>query len=538
MYVLFIYTTYLNIYIHYYLSSHIYIAGHVDGRVCIREFDRKTGFVIASADFLVHKRRVISISSDTIPTCNTDVMVTCDESGIIIVWTIILKSTYNQNSNNNSSSSSKHSNYIISRRPQRLFYCDPHSSGLMICKISWYLGVIVVVSGDKVNVYSIERDELIRSFYIDATLESSQTSTYSSPLSSLETNNHHKPINSNEFNTANSNLNTNYSQDTTTKSSTNPHTSNGSKGSNSIQSLYTTTGPSTRMYGFNRNIYDSNHSEMISKPIIITHNMILSDFGMVIVYIELTRQIESLIDYGEHHHNHTEYYVIIYSISGYQAGILQCTSEVTYMKCPDRYDYVMLGYNDGTVSICCAMTLHILFSFQPHLFCVPVSISDKDIYHKMRSSLTSSSSPTSSSASSSDSIDDKKHEKNSNSSTADNHNKPSLTTDPSPIISVSWGPHRDRPSIMCITTESGILYFKAFPDFIKWERNRTPTTLQQLTNVPIQAVKGTIIQAQNWTAETAGVLAQNARILADDALTGLKKNKVVKGVASFFGLGR
>ena len=84
----------------------------MDGRVCIREFDRKTGFVIASADFLVHRRRVISISSDTIPTCNTDVMVTCDESGIIIVWTIILKSTYNQNSNNNSSSR-KHSNILF-----------------------------------------------------------------------------------------------------------------------------------------------------------------------------------------------------------------------------------------------------------------------------------------------------------------------------------------------------------------------------------------------------------------------------------------
>jgi predicted nucleic acid binding AN1-type Zn finger protein len=478
-------------------------------------------------------------------------MVTCDESGIIIVWTIILKSTYNQNSNNNnnnnnnnSSSSSKHSNYIISRRPQRLFYCDPHSSGLMICKISWYLGVIVVVSGDKVNVYSIERDELIRSFYIDVSLESSQLPTYSSPLSStdssFETNHYHQSIKSNEFNTVNSNLNTNYSQDTT--STTNPHTSCSSKGNNNIHSLYTTTGPSTHIYGCNRNIYDHNHSELISKPIIITQNMILSDFGMVIVYVELTRQIESLIDYGEHHHNHTEYYVIIYSISGYQAGILQCTSEVTYMKCPDRYDYVMLGYDDGTVSICCAMTLHILFSFQPHLFCVPVSISDKDMYHKMRNSVISlsSSSPslsTTSSASSSDSIDDKKHER-SNNSTADNHNKPSLTTDPSPIISISWGPHRDRPSIMCITTESGILYLKAFPDFMKWERNRIPTTLQQLTNVPIQAVKGTIIQAQNWTAETAGVLVQNARILADDALIGLKKNKVVKGVASFFGLGR
>ena len=160
--------------------------------MCIREFDRKTGFVISSADFLVHKRRVVSISSDNIPTGNTDVMVTCDESGIIIVWTIILKTIYNQgtgsgaggggghnnnrtnsaNSNTNNSSSSntyhKNSNYIISRRPQRLFYCNPHSSGIMICKISWHLGVIVVVSGDRIHVYSIERDELIRSFYIDA----------------------------------------------------------------------------------------------------------------------------------------------------------------------------------------------------------------------------------------------------------------------------------------------------------------------------------------------------------------------------------
>ena len=32
----------------------------------------------------------------------------------------------------------------------------------------------------------------------------------------------------------------------------------------------------------------------------------------------------------------------------------------------------------------------------------------------------------------------------------------------------------------------------------------------------LQAVKGTIQQAQNWTAETAGAIAQNAKSLAEE----------------------
>ena len=57
------------------------------------------------------------------------------------------------------------------------------------------------------------------------------------------------------------------------------------------------------------------------------------------------------------------------------------------------------------------------------------------------------------------------------------------------------------------------------PDFIKWEKNRSPSAFAQLASVPLQAVKGTLLQA----AETAGVFAQNARSLADDAMTELKK---------------
>jgi hypothetical protein len=70
------------------------------------------------------------------------------------------------------------------------------------------------------------------------------------------------------------------------------------------------------------------------------------------------------------------------------------------------------------------------------------------------------------------------------------------------------------------------LFFKALPDFVRWERTRCPTALQQLVQAPLQAVRGTIHKAQNigaWTTEQAGTLAQNAKLFADDAIGELKK---------------
>jgi hypothetical protein len=90
--------------------------------------------------------------------------------------------------------------------------------------------------------------------------------------------------------------------------------------------------------------------------------------------------------------------------------------------------------------------------------------------------------------------------------------------DSSAIVAITIGPSEANPAILCISTEAGNLYFKAFPDFIKWEKHRNPSVLQQIASEQLQVVKGTILQAQNWTTETAGVIAENAKSIADDAM--------------------
>lgn len=100
----------------------------------------------------------------------------------------------------------------------------------------------------------------------------------------------------------------------------------------------------------------------------------------------------------------------------------------------------------------------------------------------------------------------------------------SANSAPSPILAIALGPNRGAPSLLVVSTESGAVYFKALPDFVRWEKQRQPSTLSQLVNsAPLQAVKGTLLQAQNWTQETAGVIAQNARSFADEAVSELKR---------------
>ena len=62
------------------------------------------------------------------------------------------------------------------------------------------------------------------------------------------------------------------------------------------------------------------------------------------------------------------------------------------------------------------------------------------------------------------------------------------------IICVRVGPSPDTPSLLCVTSAHGALYVRPLPDFVRWERTRIPSALSQLVNVPIQAVRGTILQ--------------------------------------------
>ena len=64
------------------------------------------------------------------------------------------------------------------------------------------------------------------------------------------------------------------------------------------------------------------------------------------------------------------------------------------------------------------------------------------------------------------------------------------------------------------------MFLIPFPDFVKYERMHSTSAFSQIVNAPIQAVKGTIQSAQNFTilaGDAAGSLAHNAKGMADDA---------------------
>jgi hypothetical protein len=389
--------------------------GHADGRILVRELDIKTGFVKSVGEFRAHKKRVVSISSDSIPFANTDVIATLDESGQTLIWTV---------SKVRAGTNLVSYNYIISRRPQRLFRCDSQSD--MICGLSWQMGVVVVLSGCSVQIFSIERDERFCFFQIST------------------------------------------GQDANVCKSINP---------DDKCSGFSFTGPV-------RNIGDAFNASDVLKTNTTNglDKMILSDCGNVII------QTAS--------HN-----LVSYSLLGECTGSVTTDSSVTFLNCPDNGDVVISGHSDGSVCFFRSQNLVLLYTFAPYLKCVHQSLNLPLQKERLKESQKFAT------------------------STLNNYdeNQTNLSVASSPVLTVTIGPNRAFPALIVVTTISGCIFFKALPDFVKWERGRSPSALAQLASVPLQAVRGSLQQAHNWTAETAGVLAQNARVLADDAIGELKK---------------
>lgn len=141
-------------------GKYIFSAGKVDGSVSVREIDPRTGFVKSEGDFCSHRSTVVHIAVDTIPNATTEVVASCDCDGFVLVWTVSelrqpvggpLGGLFERES-------------VISRRPQRVFRCKPHSE--LCCDISCKMGVVVACSGAQVYLFSIERDELLNRFNI------------------------------------------------------------------------------------------------------------------------------------------------------------------------------------------------------------------------------------------------------------------------------------------------------------------------------------------------------------------------------------
>lgn len=418
--------------------------GNIDGAIAIREMDLKTGFIKSCADYYAHKRKVLSISIDTTP--DYQIIASCDEGGLVLVWTIIPPNPSHAN----------RSVYAISRRPQRLFRIEPHPD--MHVEISWQMGIVIAVTGITVKIFSIERNELLRTFIMKFMIE---------PEPNLIA-----------F-----------------------HGSTTASSPEEIMYEWTVNGPYDRLFGKKK--YLLLESDDLLAPKYITRRFVVSDYGILVVHMEAFIYVDSLLEYEDQ--LHMQHLLVAYTISGVRTAIITPFSPVTCLVCPDRGEVVIAGHRDGSIVFYQAQDLTILHKFQPSTSCIPMNLS------------LPGGTPSGGTTSKRSSAAEVSHGKSKALSKLE---RPSDTT---AIISISVGPNRSSPAVICATTEAGNVYFKALPDFIKWERNRSPSALAQLASVPLQAVKGTLIQAQNWTAETAGVFAQNARSLADEALTELKK---------------
>lgn len=130
--------------------------GFVDGRISVWELDSVTGFVQSSGDYLQHRCRVVCVATDAIPTTNTDVIASLDQSGVILIWAVAKVRL----------PGSIEGSSILFRHPQRRFRC--WKSNAMFLDISCNIGIVVCLSKDIVSVYSIERDELLNSFVLSS----------------------------------------------------------------------------------------------------------------------------------------------------------------------------------------------------------------------------------------------------------------------------------------------------------------------------------------------------------------------------------
>ena len=126
-----------------------------------------------SGDFIGHRNRVIALASEGIPGANTDVVASCDGQGCVLVWTVsrIAAAPQQQGGQQQQAALGPNYTFIISRRPQRMFRANPCVNASV--DLSWQLGVVAVTSHSAVSVYSIERDELLRTIDVSSVFATS-----------------------------------------------------------------------------------------------------------------------------------------------------------------------------------------------------------------------------------------------------------------------------------------------------------------------------------------------------------------------------
>jgi hypothetical protein len=176
-------------------------------------------------------------------------------------------------------------------------------------------------------------------------------------------------------------------------------------------------------------------------------------------------------------------YLVLCSLMGHLVRITQFAEPLTFLSCPNRSNILVCGFLDGMVAFLSTHTFETLFQFYPHRACLP-----SDLRARARA-------------------DDKNTKSNQRGSA---------------IISVRLGPNVKCPTVVSISSESGGLYLRSLPDFVKWQKLLHQSGFSQIVQAPIQAVKETLNQAQHYSmvaSDAATAIASNAKSLAGETLS-------------------
>jgi hypothetical protein len=499
-------------------------AGHAaDNSVCCRAVDHGAGTVAAAADFIAHRAPVVCLSSDVIAGTQSVVVASADRHGQVLVWTLFqlthaptavigvggpggsspnTPSGSNGGSNNSSNTSSsgvassagassKIVHYGISRRPQRMFRATTcpsigsRYSDISPCiDLSWNMGVVVHACLHTVSIFSIERDELVRHIDMRGIFAPRDCD---------------KVEDSSSFARVVAKTDNSISVDQVAQGA-----GSNEEDDNSSVSDTCCTARMPRAFWDDMLAHFADQSDILETAkctcSFAVQRVALSADGYIVLHITYKLQCNDLEGNSTRApEERAQSLLVTMSLNGHVEGLFwppRRNVAITFLSIPNRGPTAIIGMEDGTVNLLNASDLAVLKSW-------PITTAGKVLISPALNMATGSKSAASASPVVSNSA-------------------ASASLLPSAIISVTVGPDPSTPAVIVATTVNGDICVQPLPDYISWERVRTPTALQQLVHGPMgQAVTRTIQQAQNiqaWTSEQAESIAQNARDMANDTL--------------------
>ena len=186
-----------------------------------------------------------------------------------------------------------------------------------------------------------------------------------------------------------------------------------------------------------------------------------------------------------------------FALGGNLSSLIQLHSIATICKCPGNGDAVVVGFFDGSVYFFESDSLNSIFVFTPHKDYNYCEYKTQIVTNSLEDVNFPGDSVGDSGATGDTSVgsDDREVGRHA-------------------VLDICFGPNPLFPSLFATASISGAVYVKALPDFIAWERIRTPSVMEKIANAPLQAFRGTIQHAQTSLADTAF----NLKSLASDAM--------------------